>query len=67
MRTTLDIPPDLLSEAQQLAGTPTKTSTVIVSLQELVRARRLDQLRRLKGKLELEVDLTALRRDRTHA
>lgn len=64
MRTTLDIPVDLLDEAQRLAGTSSKTATVVYSLQELIRVKRLRELRRLRGRLPLEVDLGASRRDR---
>ena len=65
MRTTLDLPEDLLKEAMQLSNTRTKTSTVILSLQELINKRKIERLRELKGKLDLDVDLDALRRDRT--
>ena len=65
MRTTLDIPEDLLDEARRLAGTSSKTATVVYSLQELIRYKRIQQIRKLKGKLDLDVDLAALRRDRT--
>ena len=67
MRTTLDIPADLLEEAQRLAGTSSKTATVVCSLQELIRVRRLRELRRLRGRLPLELDLPTLRRDRSDA
>ena len=67
MRTTLDIPEELLRQAQLLAGTSSKTATVIYSLQELIRLKKLQELRRLRGKLALEVDLSTLRRDRSHA
>jgi Arc/MetJ family transcription regulator len=65
MRTTLDLPEDLLKEAMRLSKTRTKTSTVILSLQELINKRKIERLRALKGKLDLDVDLDVLRRDRT--
>ena len=65
MRTTLDLPEDLLKEAMQLSNVRTKTGTVILSLQELINKRKIERLRELKGKLDLDVDLDALRRDRT--
>ena len=65
MRTTLDLPEDLLKEAMQLSNARTKTSTVILSLQELINKRKIERLRELKGKLDLDIDLDALRRDRT--
>ncbi len=65
MRTTLDLPEDLLKEAMQLSNARTKTSTVILSLQELINKRKIERLRELKGKLDLDIDLDDLRRDRT--
>ena len=65
MRTTLNIPQDLLEEAQRLAQTSSKTATVVYSLQELIRIKQIEKLRRLRGTLDLAVDLEALRRDRS--
>lgn len=65
MRTTVDIPEDILKEAMRLAGTRSKTSTIILSLQELISRRKIDNLRKMRGKVDLEIDLEALRRDRT--
>lgn len=62
MRTTLDIPEDLIEEARKLLGFKSKTDTVVVSLRELIRRRRIDQLKELLGSVELEVDIPASRR-----
>lgn len=62
MRTTLDLPDDLLSEAQRLLGFKSKTDTVVLSLTELIRRRRIDELKELAGKVELELDVGASRR-----
>ncbi len=65
MRTTVDLPEDLLKEAMELAKTKSKTSTIILSLQELIHKKKIEKLRGLKGKLNLNIDLESLRRDRT--
>ncbi|MEO8180382.1 MAG: type II toxin-antitoxin system VapB family antitoxin [Deltaproteobacteria bacterium] len=62
MRTTLDLPEDLLNEAQRVLGFKSKTDTVVLSLTELVRRRRIDELKELAGKVELELDVGASRR-----
>jgi Arc/MetJ family transcription regulator len=62
MRTTLDIPEDLLEEARRVLGFKSKTDTVVLSLQELIRRRRIEELKRLMGSVELEIDLPASRR-----
>jgi Arc/MetJ family transcription regulator len=62
MRTTLDLPDDLLNEAQRLLGFKSKTDTVVLSLTELIRHRRIDELKELAGKIELELDVGESRR-----
>jgi Arc/MetJ family transcription regulator len=62
MRTTLDLPEDLLEEARRLLGFKSKTDTVVLSLIELVRRRRLDELKNLAGKVDLQLDVPASRR-----
>lgn len=65
MRTTLDIPEDLLAEAMRVAKTRSKTSTIILSLQELIKRKKIERLRSMRGKVTLDIDLDVLRRDRT--
>lgn len=62
MRTTLDIPQELLEEARSLLGFRSKTDTVILSHQELVRHRRIDELKSMLGKVDLELDIPSARR-----
>lgn len=62
MRTTLDIPEDLLGEAQKLLGFKSKTDTIIFSLRELLRRERIAELKSLSGKIDLQLDLSKSRR-----
>ena len=62
MRTTLDLPVELLSEAQRLLGFKSKTDTVIQSLRELIRRKRIEELRELLGAVTLDVDIARSRR-----
>ena len=62
MRTTLDLPEEIVEEARKLLGFKSKTDTVIVSLRELIRRRRIDELKNLAGKIELKIDLPKSRR-----
>ena len=62
MRTTLDLPAELLEEAQRLLGFKSKTDTVVLSLRELIRRKRIDELRELPGSVTLDVDTVASRR-----
>jgi Arc/MetJ family transcription regulator len=64
MRTTLDLPEDLMEEAREMLGFKSKTDTVVHALRELVRRHRVDELRHLLGKdtIRVGVDLAASRR-----
>lgn len=62
MRTTLDIPAPLIEEARQLLGFRSKTDTVVLSLQELIRRKRIDELKAMMGNVRLEIDVPKSRR-----
>jgi Arc/MetJ family transcription regulator len=62
MRTTLDLPEALIEEARRVLGFKSKTDTVVLSLQELVRRKRIEELKTLMGSVILDIDLPASRR-----
>ena len=62
MRTTLDIPEPLIEEARQLLGFKSKTDTVVLSLQELIRRKRIEELKGMMGHVRLEIDVPKSRR-----
>jgi len=62
MRTTLDIPEPLLEEARHILGFKSKTDTVVLALQELVRKRRIEELKSMLGSVRLEIDIPKSRR-----
>lgn len=57
MRTTMIIPPNLVDEAREAAGLKSKTETVIFALQELIRHKRLEELKSMFGSTEIDIDL----------
>jgi len=61
MRTTLDLPEELLKTAMRVSRMKTRTATITTALEELVRKSRLQKLREFKGKVDLDVDLDTLR------
>lgn len=61
MRTTLDLPEELVNEAMKVTQTKTKTKVIILALEELVRKTKLSELKRFKGKIDLEINLDELR------
>lgn len=61
MRTTLDLPEELLNQAMQATHIQTKTQVIITALEELVRRSRIAELKDYKGKINLDLDLNTLR------
>lgn len=64
MRTTLDLPDGLLAAAQKACGAKTKTMTVVIALQQLINAVKIEELRALRGRIPFDVDLKTLRAPR---
>ncbi|MGH9526707.1 MAG: type II toxin-antitoxin system VapB family antitoxin [Terriglobales bacterium] len=64
MRTTLDIPGDLLTQAQELLGFKSKTDTIVLALRELVRRQKIEELKDMFGTVPLDIDLAKSRRRR---
>jgi Bacterial antitoxin of type II TA system, VapB len=62
VRTTLNIPGPLLEEARRLLGFKSKTDTVVLSLQELIRRKRIEELKSMMGSVKLEIDIPNSRR-----
>lgn len=62
MRTTLDLPEELLDEARRLLGFKSKTDTIVMSLRELIRRKKIENLKELAGKIELDIDIDRSRR-----
>jgi len=63
MRTNIVIDDRLMAEAMQASGSQTKREVVELGLKTLLRLSRQRRLRDLRGKLEWQGDLDAMRRD----
>jgi Arc/MetJ family transcription regulator len=66
IRSTIDLPDNLLRDAMQLTGLKTKREVVTLALDELVRRRRLDDLRSMLGRTDFDLtqeDLERMRAD----
>ncbi len=61
MRTTFDLPEQLLEDARKAARLATKRETVVAGLHELVRKAKREDLRRLAGRVDLQIDLKKAR------
>ncbi len=64
MRTTLDLPRNLLDEAMKVSNTATKTGVIIKALEELVRKSKISNIKKYKGKFDLDMDLDEIRNRR---
>jgi hypothetical protein len=61
MRTTLDLPEDLIEEAMKATQISTKTQLIITALEDLLRKSKISGLKKFKGKVDLAIDTNALR------
>lgn len=62
MRTTVELPDELLAEAMRASHVKTKTTAITLGLQELIHKHRLDELRSLRGRVDLRIDVRKSRR-----
>ena len=64
MRTTLILPDKLISELMKMYKGETKTHLVILGLKELIRKKRVVNLTKLFGQIDLNTDLDKTRNSR---
>ena len=62
MRTTLDLPKDLIDEAMKATQINTKTQLIITALEDLIRKSKISGLKDFKGKVDLGIDMNAIRK-----
>jgi len=62
MRTTLNLPEDLIEEAMNVTQSRTKTDVITLALRYLVRQQKLTELKDYFGKVDLDVDLDTIRK-----
>ena len=61
MRTTIDLPEDLVNEAMKAAKIKAKTRVIIKALEELIRKSQISELKQYKGKVDLNIDMNTVR------
>ncbi len=61
MRTTLNLPEELLTEAMRTTHIKTKTKVIITALEELIRKYTISGLKKYKGKIDLDIDMDSIR------
>jgi hypothetical protein len=61
MRTTFVLPDGLVEAARAAAGLTSKTDTVVHALKELIRRKRIDELKSMFGTVDIRLDLDKVR------
>ena len=62
MRTTLDIPEDLIKTAMEVTGAKTKSQLIRKALESMINHQKQVNLLTFKGKIDLKIDLDTLRK-----
>ena len=62
MRTTIDLPENLVNEALKLTKIKTKTDLIKEALLNLIQKEKLKNLKSYSGKINLYIDLNAMRK-----
>lgn len=56
MRTTLNIPDDLIIEVQKASGEKSKTKAIVKTMKEYIKQKKIMELLALKGKVDIDYD-----------
>lgn len=62
MRTTLDLPEDLVEEAMMITHISTKTDLIKTALQYLIQKEKSKNLKEYFGKVDFDIDLDSMRK-----
>ncbi len=61
MRTTLDLPEDLVNEAMEVTKCKTKTELIKFALENIILKEKVKKLKNYYGKLSLDIELDLVR------
>jgi len=62
MRTTIDLPENLINEAMRITNINTKTEVIKEALQSLIQREKVKNIKKFSGKVDLDIDLDKLRK-----
>ncbi|OGW60064.1 MAG: hypothetical protein A2V83_11205 [Nitrospirae bacterium RBG_16_64_22] len=65
MRTTLDLDEDLIRELLKTTHARTKTEAIHLAASELIRRKKLEDLKQLSGKIHIDLDRKELEKTET--
>ena len=61
MKTTIDIPEDLIKEAMKITKSRTKTELIKKALYNIIQKNKIKSLKNYKGKIDIDIDLNIVR------
>lgn len=61
MRTTIDLPENLITEAMKLTNIKTKTDVIKEALVSLIQREKIKNIKDFYGKININIDLDKLR------
>ena len=61
MRTTIDLPENLVAEAMKLTKIKTKTAVIKEALSNLIQREKIKHIKNFRGKIDLNINLNHLR------
>ena len=64
MRTTLDLPEELVEEVVRMTGAKSKTTAISLALQEYVQSNKRLKILDYRGKIDLDLTTEKIREDR---
>jgi hypothetical protein len=64
MRTTLDIPENLINEALKITKSKTKTDLIKKALENIIQKNKIRNIKNYRGKVAIDIDLNTLRKRR---
>jgi Arc/MetJ family transcription regulator len=62
MRTTLDLPNDLILKAMEITHAKTKTDVIKLALENIIKEEKINNLIQFHGKVDLDIDLDSMRK-----
>ncbi len=64
MKTTLNLPDDLIKKTMKMSGSRTKTAAIVTAMEEYIRRKKLEEIIRMEGKLDFTGDWEKARHER---
>jgi Arc/MetJ family transcription regulator len=62
MRTTIDIPEELINEAMKVTNISTKTEVIKEGLLNLIQREKIKGIKKFRGTVDLDIDMDRLRK-----